>query len=361
MSFFSFHPFSKNSDRLLHLGIIGLGRISDIHIRTFAHNKNVSIESLVDIRRNVVGQKASLLGIKKFSTDYRSILRDPSIDAVDILLPHHLHATCIIEALESGKHVICEKPLALSLPDIDRIKRVSQKTKKYVHVKHYFRYARFHRQLKDVLTNEGIGKPYLVHCLYTTSSIDHYNDPMSWKGDRRKAGGGVLIDTGFHMVDLLQYLFGSPISVYGVGKRNFSPFFRKGEDLSVTVLEYPHNMVATLTCTSADTSLGNRWEKRFFGSNGSIHIADHGRDKMISEFWKNDHVVRVEDERNWWDNANSSALNDCIDRIIADRPPAVSLAESRTVLQTILLAYQSSQEGKKLLFSNQSHHHARVG
>lgn len=349
MSFPPFQLFSKKNGKLLRLGIIGLGRISEIHIRTFLDNKNVSIESLADIRKDVVAQKASELGIGKFSTDYRRTLRDPLIDVVDILLPHYLHAQVACEALEAGKNVICEKPLALSLSDIDRIQRISQKTKKHVHVKHYFRYARLHRQLKDLLVNHGVGKPYMAHCLYTTNGIDNYQNRTSWKGDSKKAGGGVLIDTGFHMIDLWQDLFGNPLSVYTVCKRNFSSLAPKGENLSITVLEYPHNVMATLVCTAVDTSLGNRWEKRFFGSDGSIYLVDHGRDNMTLEHWRSNSLEHSEEEQKWWDKANRDALNDCIERIDQGRSPAVTYRESKSVLTTILQAYKSGRSGKKEL------------
>src|SRR3989344_1273185 len=98
MRLFPYRLSPKNHNRPLCLGMIGLGRISDIHIQAFSHNKHVRIGALADISKDTVMQKAVQLGINKFSTDYRSILRDPSIDVVDVLLPHYLHARVTREA-----------------------------------------------------------------------------------------------------------------------------------------------------------------------------------------------------------------------------------------------------------------------
>ncbi len=348
MSFFPFHPFLKKSDRLLRLGIIGLGRISDIHIRTFAHNKNVSIESLADIRKDVVGQKASLLGTKKFSTDYWSILSDSSIDVVDILLPHFLHARVVCEALESGKHVICEKPLATELRDIDKIVSVSRKTKKHVYLKQYFRFSTLHRDAKDAILRGDIGRPYLVSCVYTGDALSSYSDPKSWRGNLHEAGGGIFMDVGVHIVDFLQELFGYPIAVTGVVKKNFTSLQTKGEDMSVVTLEFQSSIVVNIICSAADTSYGFRWEKHFYGSDGSLHLIDFGKPRMEMRLQKNQNLEKVEVENDWWDHANIGALNDCIERIIRGEQPAVSLQEAKNTLHVIKSAYKSAILGRKI-------------
>jgi len=352
-------PFKKKKP--LRIGIIGLGKISDIHFEAFLHNRNVTIAALSDIHRDLLRQKADQFHIDTYATDYRKILQDSTLDVIDVLLPHNLHADCVIAALRAGKHVICEKPLAITIRDIDRIAKASFIAKRSVHVKHYFRYASLHKQLQGMLIKKTIGKPYLITVLYTTNSIDMFGDRSSWRGDLKKSGGGVLMDNGFHMIDLLQSYFGPPRSVYSVSQKLSTPLPQKGEDVSVTVLTYSNNLTATLVCTSCDTSLGNRWEKRFLGTSGSIVLEDHGKERMTLNVWKDNNIVSSQTEQNWWNTTNIRALNDCIDRIQSGRPPAVSLSESRLALQTVFLAYRSARIEKVVRLPKTSKNYDRMG
>jgi predicted dehydrogenase len=361
MHLFRTNPFIHIQKKPLRMGIIGLGKISDIHFETFLHNKNVKIAALSDVRQDILQKKADQLHITTYATEYRKILQDPTLDVVDILLPHYLHADCVIAALQAGKHVICEKPLAITTRDIDRIAKASLAAKRSVHVKHYFRFATLHDRLRNLLLKNAIGKPSLITILYTTNAIDTLNDRSSWRGDLKKSGGGVLIDSGFHMIDLLQSYFGHPLSVYSVARKFSTTLPQKGEDTSATILTYAGNLTVTLVCTSLDTSLGNRWEKRFLGPLGSVVLEDHGKDLMTLTVWKHNKIVNSYTEQNWWNKTNTRALNDCIERILSGRPPAVSFGESKAALQTVLSAYKSGRSGRVIRLPNALKHYAGMG
>jgi predicted dehydrogenase len=143
-------------------------------------------------------------------------------------------------------------------------------------------------------------------------------------------------------------LFGDPLSVWATAKKNFSSLPTKGEDLTVTTIEFRQNIVASMICTAADSSYGFRWEKHIFGSEGSIHLTDDGKTHMELVLRKNGEVVVTETEDNWWDHANLGAITDIVDRIIRGEPPAVSLLEVKEAIQVITGAYQSAKLGKKI-------------
>lgn len=331
----------------LRIGIIGLGNISAVHIKTFQNEAAVQIASLADVNRTLLENHSGIVGTR-LCFDYHDVLNDPSIDIVDILLPHYLHAKVIEEALCAGKEVICEKPFVTNARDADKIIHIAKKTKKRVYLKQYLRFVGLHKKIKELLDGGAIGIAYLTHCVFTTDTVSEYSDPNSWRGNMHEAGGGVFMDVGVHMVDLLQWFFGNPISVCATVKKNFSSLPQKGEDLAVVTIEFPHNIVANIVCTSADSSYGFRWEKHFFGSEGSLHLEDDKKQLMSLTLRKERAEVTHISERDWWNLANRSALLDIIERVRVNKNPLVSLEDAGIAIRTICSAYDSARIGKKI-------------
>ena len=332
----------------INLGIIGAGKISDIHLETFSKNVNVSLVSIADVDIKLATEKAGKYGIGKICKNYLDIINDINIDAVDILLPHHLHAKASIEAIRKGKIVICEKPFVIKLSDAKKLIKETVLNKASMYLKHYLRYSSSHLEMKKMINNGIIGKPYLIKCFYTCNSVKGMNDKKSWKGNIKKAGGGVLMDAGIHVVDFLQDIFGRPVSVMCECKQIFTKLKSKGEDLAIMNIEFPNNVMAEITCTSNDSSYGFRWEKHVFGSKGSVHIIDYGKKHNELLLYKGGIVVIKETENDWWNQANKNNLNDIIDRIINEKNPIVSLETAYSGLKTILKAYDSSKKKKWL-------------
>jgi predicted dehydrogenase len=330
------------------LGIIGAGKISDIHLKTFSKNKNVSLVSITDVNIALATEKAEKYGIQKVENSYLDVISDPGVDVVDILLPHYLHAKVSLKAIRKGKAIICEKPFVIKLEDAKKLIRETKKNKISMHLKHYLHYSLSHLKIKKMIQDGLIGKPYLVKCLYTCNSVNGMNDKNSWKGSVIEAGGGVLIDAGVHVVDFLQDIFGNPKSVSCECKQISTKLKSKGEDLAIMNIEFPGNVMAEITCTSNDTSYGFRWEKHIFGLEGSLHIIDFGKSKNEIVLYKDGNVVLKDTEEDWWNQASKNNLDDIIDRIIHKKRPAVDMRTAYFGLKTILRAYESAKIGKRL-------------
>ena len=114
----------------IRIGVVGTGNISSLHVAGFKQHPNAEVVAVCDKVKKKVKRKAEQWGIYDIFTDYQELLRQPNIDAVAILTPHHLHAPIAIAAAEAGKHILVEKPIATSIEDAEqmiqaRIKRVS--------------------------------------------------------------------------------------------------------------------------------------------------------------------------------------------------------------------------------------------
>ncbi|MBU2550311.1 MAG: Gfo/Idh/MocA family oxidoreductase, partial [Proteobacteria bacterium] len=105
----------------INIGVIGCGRIADLHLPGYQGLDRAGIYAVCDVRKETAERRREQWGAEKAYTDYRDLIRDPAVDAVEILTPHQLHEAMAIEALRAGKHVALQKPMTTSLASADRI------------------------------------------------------------------------------------------------------------------------------------------------------------------------------------------------------------------------------------------------
>ncbi len=107
----------------IRVGFIGAGRISDLHALEYAANPDASIVAVADVNADLARERAQRWGfpLARIYADYRALLDDPDVDAVEILLPHHLHAEAALAAMDAGKHVSLQKPMTILVADADRL------------------------------------------------------------------------------------------------------------------------------------------------------------------------------------------------------------------------------------------------
>ena len=108
----------------LRVGFVGLGRISDLHILGYRDNPQAGVYSVCDAQPEMAERRAQEWETERWCTDYQEMLADPALDALEILTPHHLHAGMTVAALEAGKHVSVQKPMAMNLAEAIELARV---------------------------------------------------------------------------------------------------------------------------------------------------------------------------------------------------------------------------------------------
>lgn len=146
---------------------------------------------------------AGLLKIPKVYGTYEELLNDPDIDAIYIPLPNHMHVEWAIKSIEAGKHVLCEKPLGLSVEEINKLREVSLKNPS-LKIMEAFMY-RFHPQwqhVKKLVDEGGVGELKMVQSFFS-----YYNDDPANIRNRKEAGGGGLMDIGCYCISFARYLF----------------------------------------------------------------------------------------------------------------------------------------------------------
>lgn len=200
----------------LKVGIIGIGAIANyFHLKSFSSNEHTEIAALCDISIDKAERAAKLYGAKITCADYQEIINMDEIDIIDICTPNHLHSVIAVEALNHGKHVICEKPDAINFAEARKMKQASENSGKILMVIRNNRFLNSSRYLKKYVDDGHMGEIYAARCGWERRR--GIPGAGGWFTTREKSGGGALIDLGVHMIDLVIWYMGNPEPVSVVG------------------------------------------------------------------------------------------------------------------------------------------------
>ncbi len=191
---------------MIKIGLIGAGTISKRHLSSYAKNPYAQVVAIADLNEALAKERAEEFGIERYYTDYKKILDDPQIDAVSIVTPTFTHSNLAIEAMQAGKHVLCEKPPARTVAETERAVRVSKETGKLLMYAFVCRFMPQTAFLKDYVDDGKLGPIYHADVL----RLLRYSVLHGWFTDKERSGGGILIDGAIHQIDQVMYLMGYP-------------------------------------------------------------------------------------------------------------------------------------------------------
>jgi predicted dehydrogenase len=269
----------------VRLAIIGAGGIAGAHIRGILANKDkMECIALCDISdSNLRVRSEQLGGVRAQYKDWRRMLSDfgENIDAVDICLPHHLHAAAILDAAAAKKHILCEKPMCTSLKDADRIAAAVKKAGVTYMSAHNQLFLPVVQEAKRLIAAGAIGRVRWLR------SQDCFRaDPLAfegqWRSRVRTQGGGELIDTGYHPSYRLLYLAGAPaVSVRGSMAR--FALKMEGEDTACVQVRFANGAIGEILTSWAFALphgthqihiIGEKGQ--IFGSNNELYLLPQG-------------------------------------------------------------------------------------
>ncbi|MBE5787188.1 MAG: Gfo/Idh/MocA family oxidoreductase [Clostridiales bacterium] len=196
------------------IAVIGCGGISGAHLAAYQKNPNVEIYALCDINEKQVNKRGDEYGVNRRYLDCETMLRElPEIDAVSVCTWNSAHAPCTIAALKAGKHVLCEKPMAMNAKEAEEMLQAAKDAGKLLMIGFVRRFGNDCAILSDLIADDQFGEIYYAKATY----LRRNGNPGGWFGDKSRSGGGPLIDLGVHVIDLTRYLMGNhkPVSVYG--------------------------------------------------------------------------------------------------------------------------------------------------
>lgn len=197
----------------IKIGVIGTGNISGAHISGYKALDNVELYAACDINEERVKACAEKNGFKHVFTDYNEMLKLEELDAVSVCTWNSAHMPAAIAALKAGKHVLCEKPMAINTKEALEMEKVAKESGKLLMIGFVRRFGNDARILKDFIDNGMMGDIYYAKASY----LRRFGCPGGWFGDSKRSGGGPLIDLGVHVIDLVRFLMNKPKAVSVTG------------------------------------------------------------------------------------------------------------------------------------------------
>ena len=230
---------------MIKVGLIGGGGIASAHIRGYAeHAERIGVTAVADAVPETVERRAAELGAQGFA-DYRQMITEADIDAVDICLPHHLHKDAIVAAAQAGKHILCEKPLCLSPTEAVEVQEAVAAAGVTLMCAHNQLVLPAVAAAKAELDSGRLGRVYEVR---TTDCFYNDFDPanMGWRASAATSGGGELIDTGYHPTYLMLHLAGAVPVEAAAMLSTHRLTFAEGEDSAQVVVRFENGAIGTL-------------------------------------------------------------------------------------------------------------------
>jgi predicted dehydrogenase len=264
---------------MIKVGLIGGGGIADAHIRGYqAFAETIAVTAVADVVYQTASRRAAELGAVGY-TDFRQMILDADLDAVDICLPHYLHAEAIIAAAAAGRHILCEKPLCLTVEEADRVRLAIDAAGVTLMCAHNQLFLPAVAKAKQLLDEGVLGTVYEVR---TTDSFYNDFDPqnMGWRATAATSGGGELIDTGYHPTYLMLHLAGgSPVEATALLSRHRLRFM-EGEDSAQVLVRFDNGVVGHLVTSWAYDPAPGTEKFSVVGERGSL--ASDGRSLVVA-------------------------------------------------------------------------------
>lgn len=197
----------------IRVGIIGVGGISNEHIKAYLNNSEVELCAFCDINETQLETMGNRYGITNLYTNMEEMFKAENLDAVSVCTWNSAHAPCTIAALNAGINVICEKPMATSAEEAKAMNEAAKANGKLLMIGFVRRFGNDCSILKDFIDVDYFGDIYYSKATY----LRRLGNPGGWFGDKSRSGGGPLIDLGVHVIDFVRYVMGNPkpVSVYG--------------------------------------------------------------------------------------------------------------------------------------------------
>lgn len=256
---------------MIKFAVIGQGHIGKRHAEMIRRNEHSSLVAVCDVLNQ---EKLGLNHIEeKFYNTIEELLENhPEIDVVNICTPNGLHAEMALKALEAGKHVVIEKPIALTKNDAEKVVFKSLQMSKHVFSVMQNRYSPPSVWLKDIVDNKVLGDIYMVKLDCYWNRDDRYYKPGNWHGDAQ-LDGGTLFTQFSHFIDIMYWLFGDITNITG----NFKDFNHQNltafEDSGVVTFDFINGGMGCLNYSTAvwDTNLES--SITIIGEKGTIKVA----------------------------------------------------------------------------------------
>lgn len=337
----------------LRFGLIGCGRVAPRHAQSLQQIADAKLVAVADIKPPRAAHFAEEYHAAPY-TDYRDLLARPDVGAVSICVPSGLHAQVAIDALRAGKHVLVEKPIAITLDDADRMIEVAESTGRALGVVLQNRYNHPMQQLRALIDEGKLGRLYLGNATvrwYRPQS--YYEDDWhgTWAMD-----GGALMNQSIHHIDALQWFLGPVRSVFAYTATLAHRM--EAEDVGVAVIRFANGALATIEGSTLTWPQNLEGSVSIFGERGSVKIGGTALNRIV--LWKVEGQLEQEaeiltsqvvDPPSVYGYSHREVLREFVQAVQSGRPPGTPGSEARKSLELVVAIYESARTGREVILN----------
>jgi predicted dehydrogenase len=320
---------------MLKWGLIGCGDIAQKRVAPALRSlPNCELTAVSRARPELAESFAKAFGARKWCAAWQEVLRDPEIDAVYIATPPRWHAEQTIAAADAGKHVLCEKPMAIDVAECKRMISACRANKVKLGIAYYRHCYPAVARIKQLLASGELGQVVLAQ----VNAFEWFDPPPDHPRHwfiKREAGGGPMFDFGCHRIELLLHLLGPIRHVSGLTTK--AVFEREVEDTAAALFQFETGACATLAVTHA--AAGPRDTLDIFGTSRSLHVPVLNKGEVRIQTGE---VVRIESHPPA-SNLHQPLIEDFVQAIREDRPPVVTGEIGKAVAEIEASIYASAK------------------
>ncbi|MCC7030187.1 MAG: Gfo/Idh/MocA family oxidoreductase [Chitinophagaceae bacterium] len=296
----------------IKFAIIGYGNIGKRHAHHILANPEAELTAICEVPEFIFDTSMPA-GIKTYH-DIELFLKDCDADVVNVCTPNYLHHAHTIKALQSGRHVVCEKPMAVSSSQCDEMINVAEKMQKTIYVVKQNRYNEPVQQVKKLLDTQTLGEIYFVNVNCFWNRNEYYYNESAWRGDKQM-DGGCLFTQFSHFVDILYYLFGDIDHCKGIIK-NFNHPYIEIEDTGSFFMQTMQGAIVNFNFSTCSYEKNMEGAFTILAENGTVKIGGQYLNTIEYQHIKNTILpdIKIEAKANDYGKYQGSMSNH--DRVI---------------------------------------------
>lgn len=333
----------------LGFGVIGCGRIAPKHTESIVALSDAELIAVYDVVPEKAESLAQKYNVEAYS-DYQELLQREDIDIVTIATPSGSHAEIGIAAAKAGKHVMVEKPMAMTLAEADLLIKTCRDCGVKLAVIHQNRFNKSIKLLRAALEAGRFGKLTHGQATIRWNRNQEYYDQAPWRGTKLQ-DGGVLMNQSIHNIDLLQWMLGEVDTVFGYTATALRQI--EMEDVGTAVLKFKNGALGLIEAAATIYPKNIEETLNIFGETGSVIVGGIAVNRI--EVWefpdseeekKQIFAAQESDPPTVYGFGHREIIEDMIRAVKTNSSPAVSGEEGRKALEIVLAIYKSQQTGQ---------------
>lgn len=337
----------------MNFAIVGCGFIADKHAKAIENIKGANLLAVCDKVEYTMQPYVEQYGVKPFK-ELSEMLKLEEIDIVCICTPSGSHAVIAEQVAKARKHIVLEKPIAMTLHESNRIIKATNENNVKLSVVHPNRFRPVVQELRKIIDSGDLGKISHANCIVNWNRNQEYYDQAPWRGTKEH-DGGVLMNQAIHNLDLLLWFMGEAEEVYSMEATRLRNI--EAEDVSAGIVRFKSGALASVQASTTVYPKNFEESITIFGEKGTIKIGGTNAiyfEHLELEGMSEESVSHLKEEINsdpWGTPGHEQILADMIIAIKNNQEPFITGEDGKKALELVLAFYESAKKNKPIMLN----------